>query len=121
MLEGSKIEGAVEGEGQGLGDVDWVLVEDVEVMCAWWMMPFVKGKMEDAHRDICRKVVEKVAREKVEREREAPEANATAGIPLSSSQAADGVDPPVAVQASHTGEHAIPQPQESKPEKITYG
>ncbi|KAF2133699.1 hypothetical protein P153DRAFT_362777 [Dothidotthia symphoricarpi CBS 119687] len=50
----------VEGEGMGVGDAEWVLVEDVEVTCAWWMMPFVKGKMEQAHRDICRKVVEKV-------------------------------------------------------------
>lgn len=50
----------VEGEGQGIGDAEWVLVEDAEVSCSWWLMPFVKGKMEQAHRDICRKVLEKV-------------------------------------------------------------
>lgn len=50
----------VEGEGMGIGDAKWVLVEDVEVTCNWWLMPFVKGKMEQAHRDVCRKVVEKV-------------------------------------------------------------
>ncbi|KAL1652514.1 hypothetical protein SLS61_004819 [Didymella pomorum] len=50
----------VDGEGQGIGDAEWVLVEDVEVSCSWWLMPFVKGKMEQAHRDICRKVIEKV-------------------------------------------------------------
>jgi hypothetical protein len=53
----------VEGENGGVGDAEWVLVEDVEVSCAWWMMPFVKGKMEEAHRGICRKVVEKVEME----------------------------------------------------------
>lgn len=47
-------------EGLGIGDAEWVLVEDVEVSCSWWLMPFVKGKMEQAHRDVCRKVVEKV-------------------------------------------------------------
>lgn len=54
----------VEGEGMGIGDAAWVLVEDVEVSCAWYLMPFVKGKMEEAHRDICRKVVEKVEMQK---------------------------------------------------------
>jgi hypothetical protein len=50
----------VEGEGMGVGDAQWVLVEDVEVSCAWWLMPFVKGKMEQAHRDLCRMVIEKI-------------------------------------------------------------
>ncbi|KAF3007938.1 hypothetical protein E8E13_011254 [Curvularia kusanoi] len=54
------IDGEVEGEGQGVGDAEWVLVEDAEVSCPWWLMPFVKGKMEQAHRDICRKVIEKI-------------------------------------------------------------
>jgi hypothetical protein len=54
------VDGQVEGEGQGIGDAEWVLVEDAEVSCSWWLMPFVKGKMEQAHRDICRKVIEKV-------------------------------------------------------------
>lgn len=54
------IDGEVDGEGQGIGDAEWVLVEDAEVSCSWWLMPFVKSKMEQAHRDICRKVIEKV-------------------------------------------------------------
>lgn len=57
----------VEGEGGGIGDAEWVLIEDVEVTCAWWMMPFVKGKMEEAHRGICKKVVEKVDMEQRQR------------------------------------------------------
>ncbi|KAL5117047.1 hypothetical protein ACEQ8H_005006 [Pleosporales sp. CAS-2024a] len=57
----------VEGEGGGVGDAEWVLVEDVEVTCAWWMMPFVKGKMEEAHKGICAKVVEKVEMENRQR------------------------------------------------------
>ncbi|KAF2249951.1 hypothetical protein BU26DRAFT_399908, partial [Trematosphaeria pertusa] len=60
VIEGWHGDAEVDGEGEGLGEVDWVLVEDVEVQCAWWLMPFVRGKMEQAHRDICRKVVEKV-------------------------------------------------------------
>jgi hypothetical protein len=64
VLKGSSSDAEVDGEGKGLGDVEWVLVEDVEVTCSWWLMPFVKGKMEEAHRDICRKVVEKVVMEK---------------------------------------------------------
>ncbi|KAF1931211.1 uncharacterized protein M421DRAFT_342090 [Didymella exigua CBS 183.55] len=50
----------IDGEGQGIGDTAWVLVEDVQASCLWWLMPFVKSKMEQAHRDICRKVIEKV-------------------------------------------------------------
>jgi hypothetical protein len=53
----------VEGEGGGIGDAEWVLVEDVEVTCSWFLMPFVKGKMEEAHRGICAKVMEKVEME----------------------------------------------------------
>jgi hypothetical protein len=67
ILKGSSSDGEVDGEGAGLGDVEWVLVEDVEVTCSWWMMPFVKGKMEGAQRDICRKVIEKVVMEKQQR------------------------------------------------------
>jgi len=58
----------VEGEGMGVGDAEWVLVEDVEVSCSWWLMPFVKGKMEEAHRDVCRKVVEKVEMQRMQQE-----------------------------------------------------
>lgn len=64
VVRGGAGAGEVDGEGEGLGDVEWVLAEDVEVQCSWWMMPFVRGKMEQAHRDICRKVVEKVVAEK---------------------------------------------------------
>ncbi|KAF2119413.1 hypothetical protein BDV96DRAFT_473234, partial [Lophiotrema nucula] len=64
VIPGGAGDGEVDGEGQGVGYADWVLVEDVEVQCAWYMMPFVKSKMEAAHQDICRKVVEKVEMEK---------------------------------------------------------
>lgn len=64
MIKGGSVEGEVEGEGEGVGYAEWVLVEDVEVNCAWWMMPFVRGKMEEAHRDICKKVVEQVVMKK---------------------------------------------------------
>lgn len=57
----------VEGEGGGIGDAEWVLVEDVEVSCSWWMMPFVKGKMEQAHKGICGLVVKKVEMERRQR------------------------------------------------------
>ncbi|OCL04655.1 hypothetical protein AOQ84DRAFT_441941 [Glonium stellatum] len=50
----------VDGEGEGVGDAQWVLVEDITVECSWWLMPFVRSTMETAHRDIVRKVVEKV-------------------------------------------------------------
>jgi hypothetical protein len=39
----------------------------VEVTCSWWLMPFVKGKMEQAHRGICDKVIEKVMMEQQQR------------------------------------------------------
>ncbi|KAF2871604.1 hypothetical protein BDV95DRAFT_44332 [Massariosphaeria phaeospora] len=64
VIKGGADDGEVDGEGEGVGYAEWVLVEDVEVQCAWYMMPFVKGKMEAAHRDICRKVIEKVIMEK---------------------------------------------------------
>ncbi|CAI6238592.1 unnamed protein product [Periconia digitata] len=64
VLRGDSAESVVDGEGAGLGDVEFVLVEDVEVQCSWYMMPFVRSKMEAAHADICRKVVEKVIMEK---------------------------------------------------------
>ncbi|KAJ4299458.1 hypothetical protein N0V90_004703 [Kalmusia sp. IMI 367209] len=105
VLEGSKMEGVVDGEGGGLGQVDWVLVEDVEVQCSWWMMPLVRPKMEEAHRDICRKVVEKV----IEKQREAAASTAAKGkrrgrvqVPLNKFEVGEGVDSPIA-------------------EKITYG
>lgn len=60
VVENGEVGSEVEGEGMGVGDAKWVLVEDVEVTCAWWLMPFVKGKMEVAHKDVCQKVIEKV-------------------------------------------------------------
>jgi hypothetical protein len=68
----------------------------VEVVCAWWMMPLVRGKMEGAHRDICRKVVQKVVRDE-ERAREG------AGVKF---DVGKGVESPA---------------RESLPEKTTYG
>jgi hypothetical protein len=64
VIKGGADEGEIEGEGQGIGYAEWVLVEDVEVTCVWYIMPFVRRSMEGAHRDICRKVVEKVIMEK---------------------------------------------------------
>jgi hypothetical protein len=64
VIKGDTADAEVEGEGEGIGHADWVLVEDVEVSCAWYTMPLVKGSAEKAHRDICKKVVEKVAMEK---------------------------------------------------------
>lgn len=52
--------GEVEGEGQGIGGAEWVLVEDAEISCSQWLMPLVKDKMEQAHREICHKVIEKI-------------------------------------------------------------
>lgn len=66
VIKGGSGDGEVDGEGEGIGYADWVLVEDVEVQCAWYMMPFVKGKMEQAHRDICKKVVEMVEMQKTQ-------------------------------------------------------
>jgi hypothetical protein len=62
VVENGEVGSEVEGEGMGVGDAKWVLVEDVEVSCAWWLMPFVRGKMEQAHRGICEKVVERVVK-----------------------------------------------------------
>ena len=79
-----------------------MLVEDVEVICSWWKMPFVKGKMEAAHRDICKKVIEKV--EMLKRQ-EAVAKTAAKG----KGRAVEPLDPDEE------------EPQERYPEKITYG
>ena len=67
VLDGTEVDDTVDGESGELsrrsGEVEWVLTEDVEVVCPWWMMPLVRSKMEEAHSDICRKVVEKVVAE----------------------------------------------------------
>lgn len=60
VIPGGSGEGEVDGEGEGVGYADWVLVEDVEVQTSWYMMPFVRKAMEGAHKDICKKVIEKV-------------------------------------------------------------
>lgn len=78
----------VEGEGMGVGDAEWVLVEDVEVTCSWWLMPFVKGKMEQAHRDVCRKVVEKV---EMQRRQQAVASGTVKGKARASVDAPDGI------------------------------
>jgi hypothetical protein len=62
VVENGEVGSEVAGEGMGVGDAKWVLVEDVEVSCAWWLMPFVRGKMEQAHQGICEKVVERVVK-----------------------------------------------------------
>ncbi|KAH8712070.1 hypothetical protein GQ44DRAFT_625765 [Phaeosphaeriaceae sp. PMI808] len=117
----------VEGEGAGIGDAEWVLVEDVEVSCAWWMMPFVKGKMEQAHRGICAKVVEKVAMEQRQRAvaGDQPELRLNKnkdlpGVPLRQEQPQHQYKEPLGVfevDALDTQRSEVPAPL---PEKITY-
>jgi hypothetical protein len=38
-----------------------ILAESVTVECASWLMPFVKRSMEGAHKDLCRKFLERIA------------------------------------------------------------
>ncbi|KAF2438278.1 hypothetical protein P171DRAFT_171161 [Karstenula rhodostoma CBS 690.94] len=123
VLEGSAMEGFVDGEGGGLGEVRWVLVEDVEVVCAWWMMPLVRGKMEEAHRDICRKVVEKVARQMAEREQEGGNVQMVAKQKTGQveSDHVVRVDSLAQKQDSYAGEDVESEPKDQGPEKITYG
>lgn len=52
-----------DGDEQRPGRNGWVLVEDIEVTCSWWLMPFVKSKMEQAHRELVHKIIEKVVAE----------------------------------------------------------
>jgi hypothetical protein len=112
VISGDIADAEVDGEGEGIGQAEWVLVEDVEVTCAWWMMPFVKGKMEQAHRDICRKVVERVSMNKAQ---EAAAKSAAKG----KGRAEDGVLSPVGPT------HVVPEDEEKDarqgPDKITYG
>lgn len=109
VIPGGSGEGEVDGEGEGVGDAEWVLVEDVEVSCAWWMMPFVRGKMEEAHRGICRKVVEKV---EMQRMQEAVARTAAKGKGRESA----GSSPVKARERDEDGETVA-----RGPEKITYG
>jgi hypothetical protein len=51
-------------EGVVEEQAEFLLVEDLTVECVSWMMPFVRLTVEGAHRDICWKLVEKLAAEK---------------------------------------------------------
>jgi hypothetical protein len=114
----------VEGEGQGVGDAEWVLVEDVEVSCAWWMMPFVKGKMEEAHMGICGKVIEKV-----EMERRSQDVAATSNSPMGMGRMDKDKELPVlplaggtrgAVEIDAMDTQKMELPAADVPEKISY-
>ncbi|KAI8930787.1 hypothetical protein NX059_011812 [Plenodomus lindquistii] len=109
----------VEGEGMGVGDAEWVLVEDVEVTCSWWLMPFVKGKMEQAHRDVCRKVVEKVEMQRLQGEiaQTSPRAKGrSTQVPTP-----DGQPPHLSpTEAREDDSHKV-ETADLLPEKITYG
>lgn len=120
VIKGSSSDGEVDGEGEGLGDVDWVLVEDVEVQCNWLMMPFVKGKMEAAHRDICRKVVEKVVMEK-QQEAVARAAAKGKGSPFAADRAEGVLSPVTPTKHVERDFEQDDEPVRTKPEKITYG
>ncbi|KAF2682887.1 hypothetical protein K458DRAFT_419134 [Lentithecium fluviatile CBS 122367] len=112
VIRGSMSEGEVDGEGEGLGEVEWVLVEDVEVQCSWWMMPFVRGKMEGAHRDICRKVVEMVVMGKQQEAVARMVGRAGTGeTPMTP------VTPVTPLREAETGGEAV----RSEPKKIVYG
>jgi len=70
-----RVEHAGSGGGGDGSDTDGVeeqteflLVEDLTVECASWMMPFVGMTVEGAHRNICWKLVEKLAAEKRDKE-----------------------------------------------------
>jgi hypothetical protein len=105
----------VEGEGQGIGDAEWVLVEDAEISCSWWLMPFVKGKMEQAHRDICRKVIEKV---EMQRRQDDLAKSVGRGNQPSLGAAISMNSPPVEAEANEAQRVELPT---SGPEKIRYG
>jgi len=51
-------------EGEDKTDGQWVLQEDAQVECAWYLMPLMRGTYEDAHRDLCSRILEKISREK---------------------------------------------------------
>ena len=68
VVKGDSAEAEVGGEGEGIGRAEWVLVEDVEVSCAWYMMPFVRGNAEKAHANICKQIIEKIYMEKRQRD-----------------------------------------------------
>ncbi|KAF3041339.1 hypothetical protein E8E12_007353 [Didymella heteroderae] len=101
----------VDGEGQGIGDAEWVLVEDVEVSSSWWLMPFVKGKMEQAHRDICRKVIEKV---EMQRRQDNLAQSVGRGQELSRGPTASASAPHVEADANESQRVELPAPGSQK-------
>lgn len=108
-------DGEVDGEGQGIGDAEWVLVEDAEVSCSWWLMPFVKGKLEQAHRDICRKIIEKIEMQR----RQDDLANTVGRGKMLSSGHALNVNPrPIEADSNEAQRVELPAPGS---QKIFYG
>ncbi len=105
----------VESEDQDIGDAEWVLVEHAEVSCSWWLMPFVKGKMEQAHRDICRRVIEKVEAQKRQEDLTKPMRR---GKELSQGTARRVNNAPVEADANEAQRVELPA---AEPEKIRYG
>jgi hypothetical protein len=98
------------GGGAGGDAAHWVLVEDVDLSCARWMMPFVKSKMEDAHRDIVRKVVDKV------------DASTRGGGTVQIALPEDGADEEISGPAPLGGLMGIDTGVPPRvPDKITYG
>ncbi|KAF2704743.1 hypothetical protein K504DRAFT_389678 [Pleomassaria siparia CBS 279.74] len=117
VIAGGADDGEVEGEGEGIGFADWVLVEDVEVQTSWYMMPFVRGATEDTHKDICRKVIEKVEMEKRQEAIARTAAKGKGRQSLTGSLKSDGsAYKGIARQLTDGDGEAI-----GKPEKTTYG
>lgn len=52
--------GEAEGGGADGGQQEWELVEDAEVECPGWLMAFVRGSMETAHREMFGGFMDKV-------------------------------------------------------------
>ncbi|KAM0287693.1 hypothetical protein ACHAQH_000223 [Verticillium albo-atrum] len=52
-----------DGEGERHGDGEWEMVEVLRLQGNRMLMPLMKGQMRDAHRDICRKVMEGIVAE----------------------------------------------------------
>ncbi|KAM0329963.1 hypothetical protein ACHAQA_004131 [Verticillium albo-atrum] len=52
-----------DGEGARHGEGEWEMVEVLRLQGNRMLMPLMKGQMRDAHRDICRKVMEGIVAE----------------------------------------------------------
>ncbi|KAH8592841.1 hypothetical protein B0O99DRAFT_629110 [Bisporella sp. PMI_857] len=65
-VEKANLQVLTDSEEGSFGDADWVLTEEVTVECHWMLMPFVKQSAINAHKNICRLVVEKVVRKRQE-------------------------------------------------------